>query len=336
MRVLVIAARGFERGDALGTRMAEALERAGHEVSITSHRDVLRANPLPRLAPLRRLYARRAGRAVLAAARRSRPELVLVVKGETLTSDLLSEIKAGAGARLVNLFPDNPYYYPSVLPTVPIYDRFLVKDSFVLQQMHLMGAGRAAYLLPCADPEGTGAGSEPDERERARFGCQVVLIGSLYPHRYELLAALAHLDVKVWGSSIAPELGPEAPHVRRWWQGRPLVGREKGAGLRSASVAFNSHHPLNDIYGVNKRSFEICGAGAFQVVDAKVDLERCFDVGRELVAYRSIGELREVVAHYLERPEERRDIAARGLARVRKEHTYDHRALEIMAMAGLG
>ncbi len=43
---------------------------------------------------------------------------------------------------------------------------------------------------------------------------------------------------------------------------------------------------MNDIVGVNLRTFELARAGAAQVIDFKEDLARLFKPGEEVIAYQ--------------------------------------------------
>ena len=73
------------------------------------------------------------------------------------------------------------------------------------------------------------------------------------------------------------------------------------------------------------RTFEACGAGAFQMVDRRPGLSQLFEPGRELVTFGDVTDLREKLDYYLERPAERHTIAKAGEKRARQEHTYAHR-----------
>ena len=65
---------------------------------------------------------------------------------------------------------------------------------------------------------------------------------------------------------------------------------------------------MNDIVGVNLRTFELAGAGAAQVIDFKEDLARLFKPGEEVIAYQDLGELRQQLDYYLARPDEARAV----------------------------
>jgi spore maturation protein CgeB len=88
---------------------------------------------------------------------------------------------------------------------------------------------------------------------------------------------------------------------------------------------------MNDINGVNTRTFELAAAGACQVVDLKDDLRDLLKPGEEVVAYRDLGELRRQLEFYLAHPDEARAIGANARRRALAEHTLRHRIDEMLA-----
>jgi len=87
---------------------------------------------------------------------------------------------------------------------------------------------------------------------------------------------------------------------------------------------------------IKGRTFEVPGSGGFLLTDRVAHLERYFEIGREIAAFSSPGELIEQLRHWLSHPAERAAIADAGYRRVRAEHTYDHRFAEIFAAMGRG
>jgi spore maturation protein CgeB len=88
---------------------------------------------------------------------------------------------------------------------------------------------------------------------------------------------------------------------------------------------------MNDIVGVNTRTFELAAAGACQVVDLKRDLHHLFKPGEEIVGYRDLGELRRQLDFHLANPDEARAIGENARRRALAEHTLRHRIEEMLA-----
>jgi len=57
-----------------------------------------------------------------------------------------------------------------------------------------------------------------------------------------------------------------------------------------------------------------------------------FDPGKEVVAYRTPEECAELIRYYLAHDDERQAIARAGQARTLREHTYEHRTKELIAL----
>jgi spore maturation protein CgeB len=84
---------------------------------------------------------------------------------------------------------------------------------------------------------------------------------------------------------------------------------------------------------VNQRVFDVPACGSFLLTDHQKAIEELFEVGREIVTYKNIEEIPELVRFYLNNPDARKKIAMKGMERVLKEHTYKHRLgriIEIM------
>jgi spore maturation protein CgeB len=87
---------------------------------------------------------------------------------------------------------------------------------------------------------------------------------------------------------------------------------------------------MNDVVGVNIRTFELAAAGAGQVVDLKEDLSALFKPEEEVITFRDLAELKRQLDRYLAHPEEARAIGENGRRRALAEHTLRHRLEEII------
>ncbi len=107
----------------------------------------------------------------------------------------------------------------------------------------------------------------------------------------------------------------------------PIYGLRKSAAMRAAKIALNTNHPF-ELGGVNKRTFELGATGSFQLTDGP-RVEEYYEPGVECAVFRGPDDLVDKVRHYLARPEERAEIARRGLLRAFRSHTYQHRLNEL-------
>src|SRR5205823_200389 len=164
--------------------------------------------------------------------------------------------------------------------------------------------------------------------ETRRFSTPLSFVGSRYDYRERFVRELADAPLRLWGAGWGRT--PD-PVVRGLVAGGPVFGHDKLCVYSGSTISLNHHHPMNDIVGVNTRTFELAASGACQVVDAKDELSPLFKPGDELLVYRDLGELRRLLDHFLARPEEARAIGENARRRALAEHTLSHRVDEMLA-----
>jgi spore maturation protein CgeB len=314
----------FARPGLMGVDFGDELRELGHEVRLFAYR---RDNPLYKNRQTKSTYQKLILRGLERACRTWRPEVVLVIKGGPITRDLVQRVKARVDALFVNFFPDNPLL---MIPfeCLEAYDVFFTKERYALRTLQSVGLRNLHYLpMYCVPAEHHPVTPTPEEARR--FGAAVSLVGSRYDYRERLVRALADRPLRVWGAGWSRTRDPV---VRPLVAGGPVYGRDKLCVYAGSTLSLNPHHPMNDINGVNTRTFELAAAGACQVADFKDDLTTLFKPGEEIVIYRDLGELRRLLDHYLARPEEARAIGDNARRRALAEHTLRHRVEEMLAV----
>lgn len=81
---------------------------------------------------------------------------------------------------------------------------------------------------------------------------------------------------------------------------------------------------------LNQRLFDVPASGGFLLTDYRKDLDRYFEVGKEIDCFHSPAELREKIEYYLCHPELRNCMKEAACKRVMKEHTYKNRMQELI------
>ncbi len=320
MRWLIVLA--FDRPEHIGTEFRDELRAMGHEARTFAYR---RDNPLYKNRSTKAAYQlwilRRLERICLA----WRPTLVLVMKGGPVTPGLIRRVKARIDTVFINFFPDNPLW---MIPfeSIEAYDVFFTKERYALRSLESVGLRNLHYLPLYCVPEFHHP-VELTTEEAQRYAAPISLVGSCYAYRERLLRELRGYPVKLWGYGWDRV---ETPEVKAMHAGGPVWGRAKLAVYSSSTLSLNHHHPMNDIVGVNNRTFELAASGACQVVDLKEDLAHLFTPGEEVVAYRDLAELRHQLDYYLTHPDEARDIGEQARKRALSEHTVRHRIEQIL------
>ena len=316
----------FDRPGHMGVDFADELVALGHEVRTFAYR---RQNVLYKNKATKTAYQRLISRALARRCATWSPDLVLIIKGGPLAPAIIRRLKADTGALVLNVFPDNPLWMMPFEHIEP-YDVFFTKERHAMRQLQLAGLENLHYLPPYCVPAVHHPVTPTDEERRALAGI-VALVGSRYAYRERFVRAIADYPVRVWGPGWQRA---SDPRVRALVVGGATWGRTKLAIYSGAALSLNLHHPMNDIVGVNTRTFELAAAGACQVVDGKDDLPSLFKPGQEVVTFRDLPELRQQLDYYLAHPDEARGIGENARRRALAEHTLRHRIEEILAVVG--
>ncbi len=102
--------------------------------------------------------------------------------------------------------------------------------------------------------------------------------------------------------------------------------------LARSRVTLNRHINVAENHANNMRLYEATGVGALLITDRKDNLGELFEIGKEVVAYETPEEAAQLIRYYLEHPSEAEAIARAGQARTLREHTYQHRMLELVPL----
>jgi len=263
-------------------------------------------------------------RALVEKARVFRPDLLLVLLGENIAAESVSEI-GRLGAVTANWLFDSlilPHRLDFMRRIAPAYDHiFLIDSPEVLRAADLQVRNIASILLGC-DPSVhnrmvlSGA-------ERERYGSAVAFIGTVTPEREKILEKLRGFDLKIWG---------------RWQRKNPLLARayrDKDLYESDAVKIFNAARIIIDIHGqyasggnlynVTPRVFEVPSSGGFLLTNDIPQLHGLYRVGEEIAVYKDGDDLKKLVEYYLAHGPEREKIAQAGYNRAHSEHTYAKR-----------
>lgn len=265
---------------------------------------------------------------LLAHVMKTRPDLMIIIKGETISPETLWKIRKTTSTIIINVFTDNPLLMGNFDAIEPCH-YFFVKDTYVVDTLKKAGLSNVRYLPQCANHEVYKPTKLSTAGDNEDFGAGLTLIGSMYPYRHKVVEELIEFSPALWGRGWANTSNPK---IAGLYRGRDIRGTAKAKAISASSISLNLHHPLNDINGTNSRTFDISACMGFQLADYKPDIEPLMKVGEEIICFRTLDELRSLIEHYANRPEERVRIAKAAHARVMRDHTYDNRAREILSL----
>lgn len=323
MRVLLVSP-GFHGYHAA---ISTALVARGHHVSthvyddhggiIGRARHQLRHQLLGKLGAgsLRRLAQEETTRAVLGV-EDSRPEAVVVIKGDTLEQSFWDALSG---------IPRITWLYDEVRRTRWTVERLGRIGPIATYSGHDASAfgfaGLDARHVPLAYDHRL-VPSPP--RTRTPF---VTFVGARYPRRQDVLMGLhgAGVPVRVYGRDWS---GHPVDRLRTWRIGTPALPAERDISrshayeVMAASAATLNLHGDQD--GFTMRTFEAAGVGGVQLID-RTDVAGLYEPGDEVLPWTTEQELVELCRRAQTDIAWSDSIRTAGRARTLANHTFDHR-----------
>ena len=206
--------------------------------------------------------------------------------------------------------------YDLVISSLPNFVEYFLNQG-IRSELHRLGFG--TKVLEMIDPK--------DNKT-----LPISFVGNLSYAHEERVRLLEHLckrfdNIRIWGKGI--ESLPQDSPTRQHYMGQAW-GKEMYQILCSSKVTLNCHGKWSGEYANNCRLYEATGVGTLLITDWKVNLHKMFEIGKEVVAYRSPEECSELIQYYLEHDDEREAIACAGQQRTLREHTYYQRMQELV------
>lgn len=293
--------------DAVSSPLEQAWNKVRHEM------------PAKARGESRHLSERTVSRRAVRRLRESRPDVVLVIRGDVLTEEFWQE--AAHGRR-----PVVTWMYDEIRRTafdadmVGRYSRLATYSA--LDTAQLRAGGHDAQHVPLGFDDSI-------VRTHTSSGSGVIsFVGAPSPRRAEALNALtaAGLPVKAWGRGWSDHPLDRA----RTWRirsaglpaGRDVSGPDAHAIMHNSVATLNIH---GDQDGFTMRTFEAAGVGGVQLID-RDDVSEFYEPGDEVLVYRDAEELTEHARRAVRRPQDFRVLRERAAARTVAEHTLRHRA----------
>ena len=287
----------------------------------------------PRRLLMRSQYCEVISNTILEALAEKPVDILICMAQAPITAKALTELR-NRGVVTVLWFVEDYLRFTYWRHMAKYYDFvFTIQKGECIEQIRAAGAGEVHYLPTACDPlfhQPLNVSSE----EKARWGSPISFVGAGYHNRQQIFASMAQYPFKIWGSEW-----PTAKPFDRLVQdeSRRVSPEEYIKVFNASDINLNLHSsserdgvdPSGDF--INPRTFELAGCGAFQLCDERSLLPELFEVGKEIVTFSNIAELRQKIEYYRTRPEERAVVCEAARARVIKEHTYEHRLEQMLS-----
>ena len=268
---------------------------------------------------------------------KERPDLLLIIKGDHVFPATLENIKQVLSCPVVSYIWDEPFYThnnnqddyrkSNFKNGVPWYDFIFVFDTSYIDEIKRQGAKKVMYL-PLATNPNRYKEISLTKQDKRDYGYDVCFIGVPFENRVEMFESLRDYNLGIFGDQWAKYFIFKGKKTPSYYRGK-ASGEVVNKIYLSSKIVLNIHHP-HSIEGLNTRTFDIPACGAFEMVDHKKNVEMHFGIDKEIVTFRNINELKSKIDFYLENEDLRKSISERGKQRVLNEHTWVHRASDII------
>lgn len=259
------------------------------------------------------------------------PEICIVMAQAPVTNSFVARLNE-KGIVTAFWFVENWRHLSYWKEIAPFYNLFFhIQPGEFDDKLDAIGCNYHFPVLTGCDPELHAPVKLTPEEEKI-YGCDVSFAGAGYYNRIKMLKGLTDYKLKIWGVNWNEQ--ELLPHVVEGTKGfdteeymKIVAGSKINLNLHS-SVIHEGVDPNAD--AINPRVFEIASAGGFQLCDPCKGLENLFDTTNEIPTYTDLKSLRDKINYFLKHEEERKQIAKKAQERALKEHTYKHRASQML------
>jgi spore maturation protein CgeB len=276
----------------------------------------------------------RLNKELLNTVREFRPDIILVIKGDSLFIDTLKTIRKIGSPLIINWYADSilsPNRKEFIYSFMKLYDFFFLIDEIELlplgirKQIELIN--KNVFTLPFAANTEFYRPVELSSDEKDEFHAEISFVGTINPVRKKVLEQLANFNLKIWGpqtSSWGDWLTPDSL-LRNAYQKRCVFGSDVVKVYSISDIVLDIHFLYSltsEIPNVTTRVYEVPASGGFVLTNNSPQLTKLFRVGEEIISYSNEKEIKKLIEYYLNNPEERKKVSLRGRERVLREHTY--------------
>lgn len=265
-------------------------------------------------------------------------DIVCIGGANQIRAGALAQMKASLpNLKIVLIWPDTMLrVHAHVIDCIGMYDLVATYSKSSVEVFESLGAKQAQWVPLAADTLLHPADIEITDLQNNKFKCDVCFIGNHRPEREEMFTRLhtEGFNVKVWGPPDWKRHASDYSKVEKYWQKESLYGDDFARAIKCSKVSINPIDPTN-YPAANMRFYEIPCAGGVEVCSPCPEMEGVFKDGETVFYYQTLVDLPRVVDGVLRNDALRDKVAQQGLEIVHREHTYVHRAHQIIESLNL-
>ncbi|HCG99091.1 MAG: hypothetical protein A2074_02410 [Candidatus Aquicultor primus] len=262
------------------------------------------------------------------------PDLVLTTQGCFLPPMTVRSMQKMGAAVVLWVLDDNGA--DETLKHAYVYDYVFTSESSLVEIYLDCGCTNVSYLPQAAFP------GVFKKQPASHFEYDVCAIGSGECGPTEVIDAIAGFlvdsDVRTRIIGERWDVLKSAHMLNKSISNRAIYAADRARYYSNAKINLNLQGNRDLTLRINgqeysivrsspdHKTFEIAASGGFQLIEsASPNLERYFEVGKEVDIFESPIELADKIAHYVEHSDEREEMARLARERCLKEHTYVNR-----------
>jgi hypothetical protein len=282
----------------------------------------------------------RANKAILLKLQNERFDVLWIEKGNAIWPRTLRAVKAVSPTTQIMSYSEDDMFAPhtrSVFYTrgLKYYDVVFTTKSYncAPNELPSLGAKRVIFVDKAFDIH-VHRPIPLTLNDVEAFGGDVGFIGTYERERAESMLYLARngVSVRVWGNGWSKMA---RYHPNLLIEDRELYGDDYVKGLCAIRINLCFLRKINrDLQ--TARTMEIPACGAFMLAERTGEHLRLFEEGKEAAYFGSNEELLEKVRYYLDREDERREIASAGRQRCLDSGYSHHERLKYMLSVAIG
>lgn len=259
------------------------------------------------------------------------PEICIALAQAPVGSNFRDRLAKG-GTLSAFWYVENWRHLPYWQQVARNYDFFFhIQPGEFEKKLDEAGCAHHGFVQTACDPE-VHRPVSLSEGERETYDCDISFAGAGYYNRQQFFRGLTDYNFKLWGVDWSErELVKRLVGGQRRFDNEDFMKIVAGSRINlnlHSSTASEGVDPKCD--ALNPRVFEIAAARGFQLCDPCQGIDAFFEPQTELPLYRNLKECRALIDHYLAHEDERAAVAAAAQEHALREHTYQHRAQQML------
>lgn len=263
-----------------------------------------------------------------------KPDLILIIKGETISPKTLIKIKNSTNSLIVNFYPDNPFVFwngnsnKNVILSFPYYDSMMTWSKILEPSLISAGAKKTYYFPFCYDDNLF----KNDESQNYNYLYDAIFVGTWDIERQEWLEKLIsktnNLKLAIFGNEWRKHI-TNSPLIK-FFKGEAVYERNMFKAFKESKIVLNFIRKQN-YESHNMRTMEALASKSLLLTERTIEQSQIlFKENEHLICFSNIEELISQINFYLDKDHERNKIATAGFNAV-KQYSLQNRIPDLIA-----